>query len=78
MWNPHIEMCGREDMRALQLKRLQWSVRHAYDNVPMYHEKMRKIGVFAIREIRRFWKQSGKGRRKDRHSRWKTSDIITA
>jgi phenylacetate-CoA ligase len=45
MWNPHIEMCSREEMCSLQLKRLQWSVQHAYDNVPMYHEKMQKIGL---------------------------------
>jgi len=45
MWNPQIECCPREEMEALQLKRLQWSVKHAYDNVPMYRQKMDAAGV---------------------------------
>ncbi|MBO1755844.1 phenylacetate--CoA ligase PaaK [Allobranchiibius sp. CTAmp26] len=31
-----IERVGVDELRALQLTRLQWSVRHAYDNVPHY------------------------------------------
>ncbi len=45
MWNPQIEACGREAMQALQLERLRWTVRHAYDHVPMYREKMDKAGL---------------------------------
>ncbi|MBE5787618.1 MAG: phenylacetate--CoA ligase, partial [Clostridiales bacterium] len=45
MWNPAIETMSRDEMAALQLERLQWSVKHAYDNVPMYREKMQKAGV---------------------------------
>jgi phenylacetate-CoA ligase len=29
-----IETAPVEELRALQLERLQWSVRHAYDHVP--------------------------------------------
>lgn len=45
MWNEAVETMPREKMRALQLARLQWSVRHAYDNVPMYRQKMDAAGV---------------------------------
>ena len=34
-----------DELRALQLERLQWSVRHAYDNVPLYREKLDAAGV---------------------------------
>ncbi|MFT5784684.1 MAG: phenylacetate-CoA ligase [Ascidiaceihabitans sp.] len=31
-----IEIASRDEIEALQLKRLKWSLRHAYDNVPFY------------------------------------------
>lgn len=31
-----IEKAGVDELRALQLERLRWSLRHAYDNVPHY------------------------------------------
>jgi len=31
-----IETASREELQALQLKRLQWTLRHAYDHVPHY------------------------------------------
>src|SRR5215472_13129420 len=31
-----IETATRDELRALQLKRLQWTLRHAYDHVPHY------------------------------------------
>ena len=31
-----IERASRDELRALQLTRLQWSLKHAYDNVPHY------------------------------------------
>src|SRR5213593_3712403 len=34
-----IETASRDELRALQLKRLQWSVRHTYDNVEYYRKK---------------------------------------
>ncbi|WP_136586595.1 AMP-binding protein [Microbacterium hydrothermale] len=32
-------------LRALQLERLQWTVRHAYDNVALYRRKFEEAGV---------------------------------
>ncbi|WP_270353289.1 phenylacetate--CoA ligase PaaK [Microbacterium testaceum] len=32
-------------LRALQLERLQWTVRHAYDNVALYRRKFDAVGV---------------------------------
>jgi phenylacetate-CoA ligase len=29
-----IETASIDELRSLQLERLQWSLRHAYDNVP--------------------------------------------
>ena len=35
----------REELQDLQLKRLQWTVRHAYENVPLYTKKFDDAGV---------------------------------
>ena len=40
-----IETAGAEALRALQLERLQWSLKHAYDNVPHYRRKLDAAGV---------------------------------
>jgi phenylacetate-CoA ligase len=40
-----IEKASIDELRALQLQRLQWSVRHAYDNVAHYRESFRAAGV---------------------------------
>jgi phenylacetate-CoA ligase len=40
-----IEKASRDEISALQLKRLQWSVRHTYDNVAPYREKCQQKGV---------------------------------
>jgi phenylacetate-CoA ligase len=40
-----IERATRDELRALQLERLQWSMRHAYDNVPHYRRKFEQHGV---------------------------------
>lgn len=36
---------SQDEIQALQLKRLQWTVRHAYQNVPMYRTKFDAAGV---------------------------------
>ncbi|MCI0158924.1 phenylacetate--CoA ligase [Leifsonia shinshuensis] len=36
---------GRDELRALQLRRLQWTVRHAYENVPFYRATFEAAGV---------------------------------
>jgi len=40
-----IETAGREQLQALQLQRMQWSLRHAYENVPHYRAKFDQAGV---------------------------------
>ncbi|HET8602313.1 MAG TPA: phenylacetate--CoA ligase PaaK [Marmoricola sp.] len=40
-----IETAPVEELRALQLQRLQWSLRHAYDNVAHYRAAFDRAGV---------------------------------
>ena len=40
-----IEIASIDEIRALQLERLKWSLRHAYDNVPMYKKRFDDAGV---------------------------------
>ncbi|MEV4545343.1 AMP-binding protein [Micromonospora echinaurantiaca] len=40
-----IERAGVDELRALQLQRLRWSLRHAYDNVPHYRRAFEAAGV---------------------------------
>src|SRR3982750_1759324 len=40
-----IEKASSTELRALQLQRLQWSLNHAYDNVPHYRKKFDAAGV---------------------------------
>lgn len=40
-----IEIASIDEIRSLQLERLQWSLRHAYDNVPMYKQRFDDAGV---------------------------------
>ncbi len=39
-----IETASRDELGALQLKRLQWTLRHAYDHVPHYHAAFEAAG----------------------------------
>ncbi len=40
-----IERASIDELRGLQLERLQWSLRHAYDNVPHYRRAFDEKGV---------------------------------
>lgn len=40
-----IETASRDEIAALQLERLQWTLRHAYDNVPHYRKTFAEKGV---------------------------------
>ena len=40
-----IETASRDELQALQLKRLQWSLQHAYDNVAHYRQVFDAAGV---------------------------------
>lgn len=54
-----IETASVDELRTLQLERLRWSLRHAYDNVPMYRERFDAAGVHpdqlaTLEDLRRF------------------------
>jgi len=40
-----IERASRDELQALQLQRLQWTLQHAYDNVPHYRTAFDAAGV---------------------------------
>jgi phenylacetate-CoA ligase len=40
-----IEIASRDEIAALQLTRLKWSLKHAYDNVPFYKASFDAAGV---------------------------------
>ena len=40
-----IEIASIDEIRALQIKRLKWSLHHAYDNVEMYRERFDAANV---------------------------------
>jgi phenylacetate-CoA ligase len=42
--NP-IEIASRDEIAALQLRRMKWSLRHAYENVPHYKKAVAAAGV---------------------------------
>ena len=54
-----IEKATREELRRLQLERLQWSLKYAYDNVEPFRKKFDAAGVKpsdcrALEDLRRF------------------------
>ncbi len=44
MFNPRYEAMAPQERRAMQLERLRWSLRHAYDNVPFYRKSFDQAG----------------------------------
>ncbi|WP_355661359.1 phenylacetate--CoA ligase PaaK [Halomonas salifodinae] len=40
-----METASLDELRATQLKRLQWSLKHAYDNVPFYRQAFDQAGI---------------------------------
>ncbi|MEO1143812.1 MAG: hypothetical protein AAFW66_15975, partial [Pseudomonadota bacterium] len=43
-----IETASRDELSALQLQRLKWSLSHAYENVPHYKKSFDDAGQEAI------------------------------
>lgn len=43
-----IETASRDEISALQLERLRWSLNYAYENVPHYREGFSKTGVHPV------------------------------
>nr|WP_302578639.1 phenylacetate--CoA ligase [Methanobrevibacter arboriphilus] len=46
IWNEEAECMSREELREIQLKKLQKIVKRAYENVPYYNKKYTELGVF--------------------------------
>ena len=46
MWNEEIECMSREDIFELQLKKLQSTVKRAFDKIPFYTKKYTDANVF--------------------------------
>ena len=40
-----IETASRDEIAALQLQRMKWSLKHAYENVPFYRNSFDKAEV---------------------------------
>ena len=51
-----IETASRDELTALQVERLRWSVKHAYDNVEQYKKKFNEVGIHPddIRDLSRY------------------------
>jgi phenylacetate-CoA ligase len=45
IWNPEYECMHREELRELQFKRLQMTLRWVYDNVPFHRERWDKYKI---------------------------------
>ncbi len=40
-----IETASRDELAALQIERLKWSLKHAYENSPVYRRKFEEADV---------------------------------
>jgi phenylacetate-CoA ligase len=40
-----IELASRDELSTVQLERLRWSLRHAYENVPFYRDRFDELGL---------------------------------
>jgi phenylacetate-CoA ligase len=45
IWNPEYECIDREELAALQLRRLQSTVAWVYERVPFYREQLEVKGI---------------------------------
>lgn len=45
IWNPAMECMSRDELTHMQSERLIRTVRHTYDNVPVYRERMKAAGL---------------------------------
>jgi phenylacetate-CoA ligase len=45
IWNPEYECMHREELRELQFKRLQMTLRWVYDNVPFHRERWERLKI---------------------------------
>ncbi len=45
IWNPEKECLRRQEYRDIQLERLKWTVKRAYEKVPFYRRRFDEIGL---------------------------------
>ncbi|BAW30805.1 MAG TPA: phenylacetate--CoA ligase [Methanothermobacter sp.] len=45
IWNPKAECMDKEERKEIQLKRLQDTVKRAYENVPYYHQRFNELKI---------------------------------
>lgn len=66
-WNPKIELMPRDELRQLQLKRLNEVIQYAWRHCRFYHDLMRKHGITpdAIATLKDFFKKFPMTRRED-------------
>ena len=44
-YQEEIECMPRAELEALQVERLRWAVKHAYENVPLYKQRFDEAGL---------------------------------
>lgn len=45
IWNPEMECRSRKEYQEIQLERLKWTVKRAYEKVPFYTKRFDEIGL---------------------------------
>lgn len=58
-YQEEIECMPRAELEALQVERLRWAVKHAYENVPLYKQRFEEAGldpysIESLEDIKRF------------------------
>lgn len=58
-YQEEIECMSRAELEALQVERLRWAVKHAYENVPLYKQRFDEAGldpysIESLEDIKRF------------------------
>lgn len=58
-YQEEIECMPRAELEALQVERLRWAVKHAYENVPLYKQRFNEAGldpdsIESLEDIKRF------------------------
>lgn len=58
-YQEEIECMPRAELEALQVERLRWAVKHAYENVPLYKQRFDEAGldpdsIESLEDIKRF------------------------
>ena len=52
IWNEKIECMERDELEELQLKRLQETVKRAFDKIPYYNKKYTENQLFLVTHLK--------------------------